>query len=253
MEDLQQLWDQIEAFEKSNRSQKAQSFREKLLKKTESANNEDFLFIVDKLIKEKTTVNGIEEANSVESYYLRLHDLTEKRIGRDHGLAALAKRKLARIFVIQGRYQEAVLTVEKALPILSSHFGDDSFEVNEAMNSVTGWYKYFDPAKAKALIEREWLEHPLCEHLTAIEDYLRTHGAKMWREERNTRPTVKVFVRAQLDVNSIRQKLTLDPCVEDFEDPPGPHSSYLKGFACKIHPHFIVGDYEKSAGQEIIS
>ena len=245
--------DQIEAFEKSNRSQRAQSSREKLLKKTESANNEDFLFIVDALIKEKTTVNGIEEANGVESYYCRLHDLTEKRIGRDHGLAALAKRKLARIFAIQGRYQEAVLIVEKALPILSSHFGDDSFEVSEAMNSVIAWCKYFNPAKAKAMVEREWLEHPLCEHLIVIEDYLRTHGVKMWREEGNIRPAVKVFVRAHLDVNSIRQKLTLDPCVEDFEDPPGPHSSYLKGFACKIHLHFIAGDYEKSMGQETIS
>ncbi len=189
MEDPQQLLNQIAAFEVNNRSQKAQSLRETLLQKSESANNEDFLFIVDKLIKEKTTVNGIEEANSVESYYCRLHDLTEKRIGRDHGLAALAKRKLARIFVIQGRYQEAVLTMEKALPILSSHFGDDSFEVSEAMNSVISWYEYFNPGQGKrALIEREWSEHPLCKNtLTAIEgDYLQTHGAKMWREERNT-------------------------------------------------------------------
>jgi hypothetical protein len=168
-------------------------------------------------------------------------------------LAALAKRKLARIFVIQGRYQNAVSIVEKALPVLATQFGDDSFEVREAMNSEIGWCKFFDSAKAKAIVEKEWLEHLLCEHLKPVEDYLRTHKAEIWREEGNTRPEVKVFTRAYLDVNSIRGKLKLDSCVEDFEDPPAPHSWYLKGFACKNHRHLIAGDYEQIKERPVIS
>ncbi|MGB7748910.1 MAG: hypothetical protein WBN75_16660 [Verrucomicrobiia bacterium] len=115
-----------------------------------------------------------------------------------------------------------------ALPVLAAQFGNDSFEMREAMNSEIGWCKFFDPAKARALIEKEWLEHPLCEHLKPIEDYLRMHGVEMWREEGNTRPGVKIFARACLDMNSIRERLTLNSCVEIFEDPPGSHSWYLK-------------------------
>lgn len=121
------------------------------------------------------------------------------------------------------------------------------------MNSRIEWYKFCDPAKAKGLVEQEWSEHPLCDHLKPIENYLRARGAETWREEYITRPEVKIFVRAYLDVDSIRDKVQISPCVDNFEDPPGPHSWNLKGFACKIHRHLIAGDYEQLKGRPIIS
>lgn len=253
MKDAQELFDQIEAFEIKGQSRKAYPLRERLLEKVDYANDQEFTFILDKLIKEKTTINGLSEAKEVEPYYRLLHEVTEKRIGNNSGLAALAKRKLARIFVIQGRYEEAVSLVEKALPVLTLQFGEDSYEVREALGSEIAWCKFFDPAKAKALIEKEWLDHPLCEHLKPIEDYLRECGVKMWREKAISRPEVKLFVCAYLDVDSMRGRLNLNSCVENFEDPPGPHSCYLKGFTCGIHHHFIAGDYEKSKEEPIIS
>jgi hypothetical protein len=53
MKDSQELFAQIEAFEIKSKNQKAQSFREKLLQQAQSVNDEEFVFIVDKLINEK--------------------------------------------------------------------------------------------------------------------------------------------------------------------------------------------------------
>src|SRR6185437_147406 len=134
MKDSKTIIKQIEVLEKEGQRKKAQSVREKLLQKAESANDGEFLFIIDTLIKEKPTIGAVEEAGKVEPYCRHLHDVVEKRIGRTHALVALAKRQLARIFAIQGRYQEAISIVENALPILAAQFGDDGYEVREAID-----------------------------------------------------------------------------------------------------------------------
>lgn len=245
MKTPEELLQQIDTFENEGKRRKAQSTREELLRLLEKKPTANIESLLDTLIKEKTAIDGVDAAIESERYYQNLHDAAERTLGANHALTALGKRKLARVYYIQGRYHEAVAIIEKALPVLEARLGHNSFEVSEALHSRNSWYNIFDPAKSQALIEQEWKEHPICDHLKPVEQYLVSQDIRLRREPNEIRPHVKIYARAYLDLDSIRRKLDLDPCVQNYEEPPGPHSSHLKGFACNIHKHLIAGDYER--------
>jgi len=176
MGNTSQLFAQIRHFETEGRYAEAQACRKKILKATESAEENEFVSLCDFLVRKEIAVRGVEGAAKNEPFYKRLHDMICQRLGSDHLLAAFAKRKLVKMAMIQGHYPAAISWLEQALPVMTVCQGAKSWEVREEKGLLIEWTCYMDPAKAKAITKAMEEEarrlFPLCEHLKRVEDYL---------------------------------------------------------------------------------
>jgi hypothetical protein len=251
MENVSKLFEQVQEYEQASLFDKAQSLREKLLKRIEPAPDKECILLCERLLREKVSIAHLEGANRAESFYLRLHEIVEKRAGSDHLLMGLAKRKLAKVFVVQGRFPEAVSLTEQAWRIFEIHSGVNSDNAIEAIHCLLGWGHYIDSAKAAALEEEIWSKHPLCEHLRGVENHSVSSGIRIVRREVTFRGEVHVNLDAWLDLESIRAKFQLPQCVENLEFDDMKAGS-TRGFGCKEHKHSIEGYYER-VGKSVVS
>jgi len=256
-----QLFEKITQFETEGRYTEARTCRKKILEAAESSGQNEFVSLCDFLVGEKITVRGLDEAAKDEPFYKRLHDMVCQRLGCNHKLAAAAKRKMAKMAMIQGHYSQAISWLEQALPIMTALQGAKSWEVGEAKALLVEWTNYMDPAQAKALAKAMDEEarrlFPLCEHLRRVEDYVVALGIAPAREIQDpgcrfSKDRIFVYYDAFLDIASLRQKLQLDPCVEisEWDDPRG---SDGRGFVCTAHQDSIAGHYLQRNNIPIVS
>ncbi len=254
MENVLELFDEIVRLEEAGRHFSAQALREKILLIGETAGENRYMLLCEKLVTEEISVRGVEGADSMELFYLRLHAAVQHQHGTNHALAALAKRKLAKIYAVQGRFAEAVELVDSALPVLESRLGKNSREAREAIQALLDWSRHLEPARAAEFVERIWRQHPLCEHLKRVEDYLLARGVKVLRRHIGNGNehgcAVELAVDAWLDVEALRMKLGLVAPVEiiEWEDMK---SGDGRGFRCAVHGHVIEGRLRKGCGEVI--
>jgi hypothetical protein len=244
---------QVQDFEHRELNEKAWSARRDLLAAMADAEEEEFRGAADFLVREAITFRGTEDAESIEPIYTELHSLLQRKLGPSHLLPALAKRKLAKVCLIQGRLARGTALVEEALAVFRSQLGKESEEAIEAVNTLMEWYGRIDPARANIFCEQVWLEYPLCEHLKPVEDHLLSHGVEVSFRRLGPKGIITVIVKAKLDTDSLRTRLQLNPCVQTFSDPPGPHSWYIEGFRCEVHRHLIAGDQDPIEDRPVCS
>jgi hypothetical protein len=132
-EEVQNLVQQIQGFDRNILYDKAQSAREQLLDFAGAADERDFRCAVEFLAKEKIAVRGVDDAKKLEPFYSQLCLRVRDRLEPDDSVIALAERKLAKIYYIQSRVEEAIVLVEKALLIFSVQLGKNSDQAIEAV------------------------------------------------------------------------------------------------------------------------
>lgn len=94
----------------------------------------------------------------------------------------------------------------------------------------------------------------VCEHLRSLENELASMGVKeTFRGEawsRNCREWV--YYDCYLDLEALRERFSLDPCVLDHEN-LGTHDGRESGFVCEIHNDGIMGVHKTAVkGRQII-
>jgi tetratricopeptide (TPR) repeat protein len=243
-ETISKLLEEIQDFEKEGLYEKAQSFREKLLILLPNSEEKDFSMAANFLAKEKITILGVEVATQIEPFYLTLFSQIEKRFGAGNVNTALAKRKLAKIYYIQSRIREAISLVEQSWSIFSMKLGKNSDDAIEAVHALMAWHNETDSVEKKKFCNWLCKQYPFCEHLQPLENYLIAKNLKIERDLHFS-GNVDLWVDAWLNLDSIQEKLKLNPCVEKFER--NDERSYSdRGFICSIHQHLIRGYLEQN-------
>lgn len=234
----------IEEAEGQGLYEEAQSAREKLLDIASESLDSGFIDVVDHLAREKITVHGVEAAEVYEPFYLRLNSMVKEGLGADSITSAFVKRKLAKVFYIQGRTQDAITMAEAARSIFSARLGKNDNETVEAVLTLTSWHKEAKTLQTQIFLDWVSREYPICEHLQPLERSLKSSGFGL-EHNMSYHGHVGIRVNGWLDLDALHKKLKLGPCVqkelrEDMRD------GSFRGFVCSEHKHEIEGRFEQS-------
>ena len=222
----------------------AQSAREKLLIVTIESHDIEFIDQIDYLAKEKITIRGVEAAEKFEWFYSRLDSLVEERLGSDSVAAAFVKRKLAKVFYIQNKIQDAIFKVEAARPIFSSRLGKHDNQTIEAVLTLRSWHEEAKTLQSQIFLDWVCREYPICEHLQPLEKHLKSLGLNM-KHDVSYHGHVGIRVDAWLDLDAIKNRLKLNPNAEKVEW-DDIKNGLFRGFVCSVHKHQIEGHFGKN-------
>jgi hypothetical protein len=130
--------------------------------------------------------------------------------------------------------------MERSLRLLEAQYGHNDPRTMVVRDNLAVLYRNAGQAqRAHELYARA----DLCEHLQPVEKYLRDQGAKVFSVCRpwtqNCRTWV-YFANVVLDLASMRRKLNLPECVEDFVH-RGTVDGAEQGFVCKLDHDGVMG------------
>jgi hypothetical protein len=235
--DLRQTFDEIRGLDDAANYEAAQAIRERILTDAETRSESDLSTACQMLVEEKNTFYGIDSARRAEPFYRRLLSVMQANLKGNPLLAARAKRKLGRVLVIEGKYDEAIGLVREAAKVFETRLQKNHWDYLEAVHCLLEWSKYGAGPNGPALAEAIWKKHSLCEHLKPVEQILLDRGAKLtWRHlEKGIGPRAAMTMsfNLKLDLEKTRNDLALDPCVEIFREQD--RDGEREGFRCALH------------------
>lgn len=194
---------------------------------------------------------NVAHAKGYDALYRPLVEAFMAKFGPAAAEAAAMAERLALTYAYQHDFARAAETLEPVVAALTAERGESDREARRLRDCLAIHYRNAGRAD---LAEKLLPTARVCEHLRAVDAYLRDRGVKVahvgqpW--SRNCRTWV-TYAGVILDTRALIERFGLSPPVE-VHDHRGTHDGSEHGLYCAEHHDALVGAHPSSAGLPVV-
>jgi tetratricopeptide (TPR) repeat protein len=191
------------------------------------------------------------EANMATGFFQRLIAVLEQHLPADDPTLARAYDRLALMYARHEQFEASAKLLERSLRANEKHYGPHSEHARLVRSNLAIQYRNME---RDDLAEALMAESNVCQHLRAVEQYVRAQGARVHDIGTpyggNCRTWV-IFEDVVLDTEALSKRFDLPPCVTTHSH-RGPHDGAgERGLVCDEHHDALMGVHPEDADDDV--